>query len=48
MDPAPSKTLFFKRSHFSTHLPADALFSPSHYWLRPEADGTWRVQQGRT
>jgi glycine cleavage system H protein len=43
MDPANRETLFFKRSHFSTHLPADALFSPSHYWLRQEPDGIWRV-----
>ncbi len=43
MDPARPETLFFKRSHFATHLPADALFSPSHYWLRREADGIWRV-----
>src|SRR5688500_7831077 len=43
MDDAKSKTIFFKRSHFATHLPADALFSPSHYWLRREADGIWRV-----
>jgi glycine cleavage system H protein len=37
------KTIFFKRSHFATHLPADALYSPSHYWLAPEPDGVWRV-----
>jgi glycine cleavage system H protein len=42
MEPAP-KTIFFKRSHFATQLPADALFSPSHYWLRREPDGVWRV-----
>jgi glycine cleavage system H protein len=41
-DAAP-QTIFFKRSHFATHLPADALFSPSHYWLRREPDGAWRV-----
>jgi glycine cleavage system H protein len=43
MDAASPKTLFFKRSHFATHLPAEALYSPTHYWLRREADGTWRV-----
>ena len=43
MDDATPKTLFFKRSHFATHLPVDALFSPSHYWLRREPDGLWRV-----
>lgn len=40
---ATPKTVFFKRSHFATHLPADALYSPSHYWLARELDGAWRV-----
>ena len=43
MDPAKPPTIFFKRSHFATHLPADALYSPSHYWMRREPDGLWRV-----
>ena len=43
METADPKTIFFKRSHFATHLPADALFSPSHYWLLREPDGAWRV-----
>lgn len=36
-------TIFYKRSTFVTHLPSDALFSPSHYWLMPEPDNVWRV-----
>ncbi|MDP3069132.1 MAG: glycine cleavage system protein H [Opitutaceae bacterium] len=43
MDPAKPETIFFKRSHFATRLPVDALYSPSHYWLTREADGGWRV-----
>jgi glycine cleavage system H protein len=43
MDSARPQTIFFKRSHFATHLPADALYSPSHYWLVREPDGVWRV-----
>lgn len=43
MDAAQPKTIFFKRSHFATHLPADALFSPTHYWMRRGPDGLWRV-----
>lgn len=43
MDDAQPKTIFFKRSHFATQLPADALYSPSHYWLLREPDGCWRV-----
>ena len=36
-------TLFYKRSNFVTHLPAAALYSPSHFWLAKQDDGTWRV-----
>lgn len=43
MADSPPQTIFFKRSNFVTHLPADALFSPSHYWLARDADGLWRV-----
>ena len=39
---APS-TVFYKRSTFVTHLPADALFSPSHYWLLKESEDVWRI-----
>jgi glycine cleavage system H protein len=37
------KTLFYKRSHFVTHLPLTHLYSRSHYWLAQQDDGTWRV-----
>lgn len=40
---AEAKTLFYKRSHFVTHLPLTFLYSRSHYWLAQQADGTWRV-----
>src|SRR5688572_33254531 len=43
MESASPKTIFFKRSHFATQLPAGALYSPSHYWLQGETDGMWRV-----
>lgn len=36
-------TVFYKRSTFVTHLPKDALYSPSHYWLLSEGEGVWRV-----
>jgi glycine cleavage system H protein len=36
-------TVFYKRSTFVTHLPKEALYSPSHYWLVNEGDGVWRV-----
>jgi glycine cleavage system H protein len=37
------KTVFYKRSTFVTHLPQEALYSPSHYWLLQEEPGVWRV-----
>ena len=43
MDTAKPKTLHYKRSHFATQLPVDYLYSPSHCWLAPQADGVWRV-----
>ena len=36
------KTLFFKRTHFSTHLPLDCQYSPSHFWAR-ETDGILQI-----
>lgn len=43
MENAKPETIFFKRSHFATQLPIDALYSPSHYWLARDPDGIWRV-----
>jgi glycine cleavage system H protein len=37
------ETVFYKRSTFVAHLPREALFSPSHYWLLREEEGIWRV-----
>ena len=39
----PEKPLLFKRSHFTTRLPVDCIFSPSHFWAREEESGTWQV-----
>ena len=43
MDADKPKTLFYKRSHFVTHLPADYLYSRSHFWLARQEDGNWRI-----
>ena len=43
MDADKPKTLFYKRSHFVTHLPVDYLYSRSHFWLAQQLDGAWRV-----
>jgi len=37
------RTLYYRRSRFTTHLPLDRLYSPAHYWLLEEAPGQWRV-----
>jgi glycine cleavage system H protein len=34
MKPAPPKTLFFKQSHFVTHLPVDYRYTRSHFWAQ--------------
>jgi glycine cleavage system H protein len=36
-------TISYKRSRFSTRLPADYLYSPAHYWLREATPGVWEV-----
>ena len=43
MDADKPKTLFYKRSHFVTHLPVDYLYSRSHFWLARQETGEWRI-----
>jgi glycine cleavage system H protein len=38
-----SKLIHYKRARFTTHLPADFLYTPSHAWLQKIDDTTWRV-----
>lgn len=35
----------FKHARFSTRLPAEYMYSPSHYWMakEPEQENLWRV-----
>lgn len=33
----------YKRSRFSTHLPPDRRYTPSHFWLLEVGTGLWRV-----
>jgi glycine cleavage system H protein len=33
----------YRRSRFSTRLPVDRLYTPSHYWLLEVQPGLWRV-----
>ena len=32
------KTIRFKHARFSTRLPEDYLYTPSHYWIAPDPD----------
>src|SRR5688500_789497 len=37
------RTVYYRRSRFTTHLPRDRRYSPAHYWLLEESPGVWRV-----
>ena len=41
-DPLP-QTVSYKRSRFSTRLPTDRLYAPSHFWILPIETDLWRV-----
>lgn len=43
MDTGKPSTLFYKRSHFVTHLPVNYLYARSHFWLAEQPDGAWRI-----
>ena len=41
---SPREEIFrYKRSRFSTRLPVDRTYTRSHYWLRKDDAGLWRV-----
>ncbi|HSI35504.1 MAG: glycine cleavage system protein H [Phycisphaerae bacterium] len=42
--PAPQPApVYYKRSRFSCKLPADRLYTPSHFWALEAEPGVWRV-----
>ena len=41
--PDPSRFVRYRRSRFATRLPVGHRFTRSHYWLREDAAGRWRV-----
>jgi glycine cleavage system H protein len=43
MPEEPAKSIYYKRSRFSGRLPADRLYSPSHFWLLEVEPQLWRV-----
>lgn len=38
-----SETVAYKRSRFSSRLPVQYRYTPSHYWLRETESGIWRI-----
>jgi glycine cleavage system H protein len=43
VDTGKPATLFYKRSHFVTHLPVNYFYTRSHFWLAEQSDGEWRI-----
>lgn len=43
MSASPAKLIAYKRSRFSTHLPEDFRYTPSHAWLHAIGPNQWRV-----
>jgi len=43
MEKSNAKTLLYRRSRFTSPLPVEYLYSPSHAWLAPQPGGAWRV-----
>ena len=37
------ETIYYKRSRFSSRLPVDRLYTPSHFWAAEVEPGVWRV-----
>ncbi len=38
-----SKPIHYKRARFSTYLPTDRLYTPSHFWLLKEDENIWKA-----
>ena len=43
MQDRSQETVYYKRSRFSSRLPVDRLYAPSHFWLKEVESGVWRV-----
>lgn len=43
MDLDPTQCVPYKRARFATRLPADRLYTSSHFWIEQQAQGVWRV-----
>ena len=40
---AQEKVVAYRRSRFSTRLPTDRLYAPSHFWMAETEPGIWRI-----
>jgi glycine cleavage system H protein len=38
-----ARTLYYRRSHFSTQLPLHYVYSPTHYWIEPREGSRLRI-----
>jgi glycine cleavage system H protein len=36
-------SIYYRRSRFSTKLPADRLYTASHFWIQEQEPGHWRA-----
>lgn len=43
MDTSKPKSIHYKRARFATQLPADYLYSPSHFWAARHEGDVWRI-----
>lgn len=43
MDAVKAKTLHYRRSRFTTQLPVDYFYSPSHFWVARQEHDLWRI-----
>lgn len=43
MGQTPPQIIRYQRARFSARLPADRLYTPSHFWLAQAEGGIWRV-----
>jgi glycine cleavage system H protein len=43
MAPVAPENFYYKRSRFSSRLPMDRVYTPSHFWALQAEPGLWRV-----
>jgi glycine cleavage system H protein len=43
MEAGQPQPIAYQRANFSTLLPAECLYTPSHFWLARREGGVWRV-----